>query len=451
MALLEHDIRVPHQSFPHVVGERQLNLDVIEKATGAVLTAFTIDEKIRIRGTKQQVDASLKELQQLMKTCSVCDVEYLIVPSAISAELMGDNGCRLKDLQARFGAKCQMVADPLNNLIWWASIEGNVAEREMTKSSMLSIMKSLLNERSTLVLSIPVTSVPAVIGRNGMAIKELCRISEGPICSVQQGANEATIHITGSGRQRQFAHFHVERTIHDLLKNTVLNGPEENCMIFSSPFLASCVVSVVPVDPSKNDTSFILDLVSSKDADENVPVDSCVCLSLNMKNNSMIFNSRDKNAIVNRLISRVSEHLLHPHSTTSSFVKLELSLGKQTFSISSLNCAPSQFQLPDACMAPNGSLFDHLFSSSRFVDKFAESAQDHLAEELKNSGMAVEAPDSGHVPCTMEIYWKQLSSHRRLKTVMQMEANGGGWWLFELISTLFSSRMETRPNHRAAV
>jgi hypothetical protein len=106
-----------------------------------------------------------------------------------------------------------------------------------------------------------------------------------------------------------------------------------------------------------------------------------------------------------------------------SIVKIELSLGKQTFNMSSSNYPPSQFQVPDVCLDDNGKVFGEFIHNARFIDKLSDSAIDQARKVLIEDGFEA-APDGDAENKSVDIYWKNLESKRRVMTKLHCDDKG---------------------------
>lgn len=125
-----------------------------------------------------------------------------------------------------------------------------------------------------------------------------------------------------------------------------------------------------------------------------------------------------------QLLGKVSDFVSKIACREYSVVKLELSLGKQTFSARD-GAPPASFSLPDACRRANGQKLGEFFNNARFVDKAATSVCMEVEQRLLADGFQLQQKTALRNRKSVDVYWRNLESKDRLMTKLHVDTETG--------------------------
>ncbi|KAI3645548.1 hypothetical protein MP228_008476 [Amoeboaphelidium protococcarum] len=402
-----------------VTGPSGKHVDYIERNTSIKVQLPTQpDQPVVLQGKRNDIEIAKGLINGIINRVNRnTKTDYMIIPSSIAGKLIGHEGSQIRMISGRTNTQCHMQTDHSNRLLCLIAITGSENGIMEARRLFDERIDRLLSERSMDTIVMPQTAVSALIGKHGAIIQNINKVT-GASCRIEETSTSATVYIIGDGRARQRARFLIEECIEDLIQRDSLVGPEESHMIFANPFPTHGVISI---NPFYGGSGYVMDVI--QDHNMRLPPYTFNCISLYLTQNRMMFNLKSQRDLMNQLLGKVSDFVSKVANKEFSVVKLELSIGKQTFD-SAGGQPPQRFTLPDSCRRANGRQLGQFFNNARFVDKAPQQLVEQVCNRLVEDGFQLQQRSAFHDQKSVDVYWKNLETKDRMITKLHVKTDG---------------------------
>src|SRR5690606_31251407 len=127
---------------------------------------------------------AMKLLEKLIQRCrNECHTEYVFVPISLYSALVGREGENINRLQRQANATIGLHKDHSNPYLCIARIIGTKSDVDHACKLLNAEIERLLDEHGTDRLIVSRYCMPALIGRQGVNIRQINRIS-GARCTI---------------------------------------------------------------------------------------------------------------------------------------------------------------------------------------------------------------------------------------------------------------------------
>jgi hypothetical protein len=182
---------IPKALLGSIVGPNRQRLTDLERQTGCRVNINALESTLLITGDNHaRTTAKALLAKWVHEAYKNRQTEHMIIPASIVAGIIGEDGCRIMQIERQTGVKCALIPDANNNGLQLLAVTGDVDSREQALRMVDGARYELLQTRGTCQMVIPVHCVSAMIGKNGCVIRDFRRRS-GALCSIDQTATGA--------------------------------------------------------------------------------------------------------------------------------------------------------------------------------------------------------------------------------------------------------------------